>query len=131
MRLAHQHEAGLNLGFGHDLGLLEIAIGPGGDHIGHIDGVTFLAQEMIGAGERDKAFRMLGGGEDVRGILDADQVVGRRMKHQQRFAQIRETFVQLLLGHVVEEFALDAERPAGELHFNLALLFDFADLIFE
>ena len=87
MRFAHQHQAGLDLGFGHDLRLVEIALGPGGDHVGHIDGIARLAQQMIGAGERDEALRMLGGGEDVRGVVDADQIVGRRMEHQQRLAQ--------------------------------------------
>ncbi len=131
VRLAHQHQAGLDLGFGHDLRPVEIAFGPGGDHVRHINGVAFLAQQMIGAGERDEAFRMLGRGEDVRSVLDADQIVGRRMEHQQRLAQIAETFVKLLFRHVVEEFACDGERPAGELHFDLALLLDRLDSIFE
>ena len=74
---------------------------------------------------------MLGGGEDVRGIVDADQVVGRRMEHQQRLAQIGEAGVQLLLGHVVEEFAFDAERPPGQRHLDLAVRADLVDLLLE
>ena len=115
MGLAHQHQAGLDLGLGHDLRPVEIAVGPGGDDVGHIDRVVLPAQQMVGAGERDEALGMPGGDENVRGIVDADQIVGRRMEHQQRLAQVGEAFVELLRGDVVEEFALDAERPPGEL----------------
>ena len=34
---------------------------------------------------------------------------------------VGEALVELLLGHVGEEFALDRERPPGQLHFELAL----------
>ena len=39
--------------------------------------------------------------------------------------------MQLLLGHVVEEFALDAERPPGQRHFDLALFLDCVDVLLE
>ena len=86
MGLAHQHGTEFDLGFGHDLGLVEIALGPGRDNIGHIDRVAHPAQQVVGAAERNEALGMLGGAENMRGIVDADQVVGRRMKHQQRLA---------------------------------------------
>ena len=38
---------------------------------------------------------------------------------------------QAVLGDVVEEFALDVERPAGERHLDLALLADVLDAILE
>jgi hypothetical protein len=131
IRLAHQYGADFGLGFGHALSLVEIARGPGGDHVRHIDGVALLAQQMIGAGKRDEAFRTLGGGEDMRGILDANDVVGGRVKDQQRLAQIGETVLQLSLGHVVEDFALDAERPARERHLDFALRADHVDVLLE
>ncbi len=42
-----------------------------------------------------------------------------------------EAFVELLLRHVVEEFALDRERPPGELHLELAFLLDRIDVLLE
>ena len=42
-RLSHQHEAGFDLCFGHDLGFVEIPLYPGGYHFGHINGVTRFA----------------------------------------------------------------------------------------
>ena len=56
--------------------------------MGDIAGVARQAQEMIGAGQRNEAFGMFGGQEDLAGIVDADGVVGRRMKHQERLVQI-------------------------------------------
>ena len=73
-----------------------------------------VAQKMIGVRKRDKALGMLGSQENVRGILDADNIVGRRVKHQQRFAQVDKAIVDVLLCDVVEEFALDAERPSNQ-----------------
>ena len=40
-------------------------------------------------------------------------------------------FLQPLLGDVVEEFALDAERPADELNLDLALRADRLHLVLE
>ncbi len=39
--------------------------------------------------------------------------------------------LELLLGDVIEEFALDAERPPGERHLDLALRLDLIDLLLE
>ena len=86
---------------------------------------------MIGAGERDKALGMLGGDEDLGGVVDADGVVGRRMHDQQRLVQVGDLRHQLVLGDVVEEFALDVERPAGERDLDLAMLADVLDAILE
>ncbi len=86
---------------------------------------------MVGAGERDEALGMLGRAENMRGVVDADGVVGRRVEHQQRLAQGGEAFVEFLLGHVVEEFTPDAERPPGQRHFHFALLLDLVDVLLE
>ena len=132
VRFAHQHQAFLDLRLGHDLRLVEIAVGPGGDDVGHIDGVArFLLSRWSAPASETKLFGMLGGDENVRGIVDADQIVGRRMEHQQRLAQRGEAFVELLLRHVVKEFALDGERPPGQLHFDLALFLDRVDVLLE
>ena len=45
--------------------------------------------------------------------------------------KMRDAIHQHLLGHVVEEFAPDLERPAGERHFHLALFADGVDLLLE
>lgn len=111
--------------------LLKIPLGPGGDHIGHIDRIALLAQQMIGTGERYETLGMLGGSENTRSILDADDVVGGRMKHQQRLAKIGETILDILLGNVIEEFTLDAKWPTGQRHLDLALSADFIDVFLE
>ena len=60
---------------------------PGRDHFGDIGGIAALAQQMIGAGQRDEALRVLCGHENAGGVVDADGVVGRRMHDQQRLVQ--------------------------------------------
>ncbi len=47
-------------------------------------------------------------------------VVGGRMHDQQRLVQPGDLGDQIVLGDIVEEFALDAEWPAGELDLDLA-----------
>ena len=74
--------------------------------------------------ERHEALRVLRGGEDRARILDADHVVGRRMHHQQRLAQLARRTGELLLGDIVEELLADAERAAGERDLRLARLAD-------
>ena len=69
--------------------------------------------------------------ENLRRILDADGVVGRRMHHQQRLVQVCHLRHQIMLGDVVKEFALDVERPAGERDFHFAVLADVLDAIAE
>ena len=53
------------------------------------------------------------------------------MHDQQRLVQLGDVRHQAVFGDVVEEFALDVERPAGELHFHLAMLADVLDAIPE
>ena len=75
MRLAHEYKASFDFGLGHSFGLIKVAIGPSGDHVRHIDGITSLAQQMIGASKRDEALWMLRADKDLRGILDSDQII--------------------------------------------------------
>src|SRR5215471_19204210 len=74
---------------------------------------------------------MLGSQENVRGILDADDAVRWRVEHQQCFAQVGKAIVDALRCDVIEKFAFDAERPTGELHFNLALFTNLIDVLLE
>ena len=109
----------------------DIAFGPGGDDVGDIGGIALVAEQMIGAGQRHETLGMLGGDEDIGGVVDPDGVVGRRMHDQQRLVQFGDMRHQAMLGDVVEEFALDVKRPSGELHFDLALRADVLDPILE
>ena len=86
---------------------------------------------MIGARQRHKTLGMLGRDENIGGVVDPDGVVGRRMHDQQRLVQLGDMRHQIMLGDVVEEFALDMERPPGELHLDLALGADVLDPILE
>ena len=72
---------------------------------------------------------MLGRDEDAGGIVDADGVVGRRMHDQQRLMQRAHLRHQVVLGDVVEKFALDVKWTAGERDFDLSLLADVLDAI--
>jgi hypothetical protein len=58
---------------------------------------------------------MLRRGEDPAGIVDADDVVGRRVEDQQRAAQLRDRPVERLAGEVVDEAPADAEAAAADL----------------
>src|SRR5262249_34214158 len=74
---------------------------------------------------------MLGSQKNVRGILHSDNIMSRRVKHQQRLAQVCEAIVDTLLCDVIEEFALDAEWPTGKSDFNLPMLADLVDVLLE
>ena len=96
-----------------------------------VERVAPAAQQMVGVDERDKALGMLGGEENAARVVDADRVVGRRMQHQQRLAQVGDARDQLLLGDVVEKLAPDAERPTRQHDLALALRADIRDLLLE
>ena len=78
----HKNDTNFDLFIAALCRLFKIALGPGRDHIGHIDRIVFPAQQMIGAGERHKAFGVLCSDENTRGILDTDDVVCGRVEHQ-------------------------------------------------
>ncbi len=60
---------------------------------------------MIGVRQRHETLGMLGGEEDIGGVVDADGVVGRRVHDQQRLVQLCDMRHQAVMGDVVEEFA--------------------------
>ena len=72
---------------------------------------------------------LLVGDEDVRRVIDADSVVGRRMHDQQRLVQLGDMRHQRLLGDVVEEFALDVEGPACKPDLHLASISGGTDIL--
>ena len=110
---------------------VEIALGPGRDDARHIGGVARAADEVIGAGERDETFGMLCREKNLAGIVDADRVVGRRMKHQQRLVQVGDEGFEILLRDIVEQAAADAERPAGQRHLDLVLIVELGNAFAE
>ena len=114
-----------------DVNDVEIALGPGADHVGDIGGIAAPAQEVIGPGKRDEAFRMLRRSEDVGCIFDAHDVVGRRMEHQQGLVQGADPVAQSLLIDVIQEGAADPERAAGEVHVDAAGCVDLANAVLE
>ncbi len=75
---------------------IEVAVGPGRQHVGDIDRIAALAEQVVGAGERDEALGMLCRQEDLRRVLNPDQLVGRRMEDQQRLLQLRDARGELL-----------------------------------
>jgi hypothetical protein len=110
---------------------IEIALGPRGEHVGGIDRVAAMAQQMVGVGERYEALGVLGGREDLARILDPDDGVDRRVENEQRLAQIFDALQQPLLGDVVEKLAPDAERPTADLDFAVALRADGVEAVAE
>ena len=110
---------------------VEIALGPGVNDVGDVGRVAAAAQQVIGAGERDEAFGMLGRGEDAARIVDADDLVGRRVEDQQCLAQIGNAIDELVLGEIVDEAAADAKLPTRQRRFDLALGADFVETVLE
>ena len=110
---------------------VEITRSPGGDHARHIGIVAPAAEQMIGAGKRDEALRMLRCEEDVTRIIDPDSVVGRGMEDQQRLVQLGDERCERLLGDVVEKGAADFELPPRQRDLYLAVHGDVGDLTLE
>jgi hypothetical protein len=99
--------------------------------VGHVGGVAAAAEQVIGAGERDEAFRMLGRRKDAACVVDGDDLVGRRMEDEQRLAQIGDALHEFMFGEVVDESAADAKLPARQRGLDLALGGDFLEPILE
>ena len=128
---ANDDGVGIVRRLGRELRHVEIALGPRVDNVGDVGRVAAAAQEVIGAGERDEAFGMLGRGEDAARIVDADDLVGRRVEDQQCLAQIGNAIDELMLGEIVDEAAADAKLPTREGRFDLALGADFVETVLE
>ena len=54
----------------------------------------------------------------------ADHLLTRRVHHHQGAPQRRDLHLQIVLAGVLDELALDAERPPGQLHLRLAVARD-------
>jgi hypothetical protein len=106
------------------LGLSQIAACPGDQHLGHVYGVGAAGQQVVGIFERDEALGMPGGGEDLAGVLDADDLVAWREEDDQRLPEPGSMVPQLLPGDIVQELFLDPKAPAGDGYLGLALGFD-------
>src|SRR3954453_8372529 len=74
---------------------------------------------------------MLGGGEYLAGIVDADIFVSRRMKDEQRRVQRGDALLEVLLGDVLQEALTDLKRPTGQRNLDLAKLADRGKLVLE
>src|SRR5262249_41220164 len=98
---------------------------------GDVGRIAAAAEEVIGASERDEAFRMLRCGEDAARIVDADDLVGRRVEDQQCLAQVGNAIEELMLGEVVDEIAADAKLPTREGRLDLTLGADLVETILE
>ena len=101
-------------------------------HVRDIDRVALAREQMVGAGERDEALGMLGGRRRYATAFSMPTVssVGE-WKISSALRSLRDALGELLLGDVGQEFAADAERPAGERHLDLAVLADRIELILE
>jgi hypothetical protein len=62
-----------------------------------------------------------GGLEDPLGVLDPHDLVGGRMKDEERPVQVVDPGLEILASHVIEELLRDGKSPPGELHFSLSL----------
>lgn len=127
------HDDGSRFGCGNRLYLrhVEITLGPRSNDVGDIGGVFASREKMIGAVERNETLWVLGGGEDVAGVLDPYHLVGGRMEDEQRATQRANAWRQVLLGNVVQKRASNAKRPAGERDLDLALRRDLRQPLLE
>jgi hypothetical protein len=70
---------------------------------------------MVGVVERDEALGVFGGGEDGGCIVDADDLVARRMEDHERALESCNSLLHLLRAHVVDEVLADPEPTPGKL----------------
>ena len=90
-----------------------------------------IAQQVIGAIERDEALRVAGHLEETACVLDADGLVDGRVEDEQRLAEIRHGGLQRRGRQILEELPADPERPAGERDQRLAARGDLLALVRE
>ena len=131
---AHHDVARRFAGLGRWLGdiRLDIALGPGGDDVGRHrprracrsadDRRPRARQSSLGCLAATKIWVALS--------MPTVSSVGECMISS-ALCSVAICAIRLLLGDVVEEFALDAERPAGERDLDLALLADVLDVVLE
>ena len=129
--LANHHRLGIVRHLRRRLRHVEIALGPGMHDIGHVGSIAAAAQKVIGACERYEAFRVLGSGKDAARVLNADDLVRRRMEDKQCLAQIGNAREELVFGEVVHEGTADVKSTACEHGLDLARGGDFVEAVLE
>ena len=83
-------------------------------------GVLATRQQVVGIVERNEALGVLRRTKDARGVVDADDLVERRMEDEQRPPKHGDVRGQLVPLDVVEKLPANAERPPNEQHLRLA-----------
>ena len=71
------------------------------------------------------------GGEDRGGVVDADDLVARRVTHQQRLVHASDAVEEALACDVVEELFGNDERPSGQRDRGRALRLDLVEAALE
>ena len=79
---------------------------------------------MVGVVEGNKAFWVLGAGEDLNGVLDIHSLVGRGMQNQKRPSKVTDGAIHVGPFQIVEELFLEAKSCAADSHTRFALLLD-------
>ena len=64
------------------LSLVEITVDPGFDHVTHVHRIALAAEQVIGASQRDEAFRMFGRRENAVGVVDSDGLIQGRVENE-------------------------------------------------
>ena len=94
----------------------DVAVGEGSDRVRGETGIVTVGEQVVGAVERHEALRVASRLEDLRGVVDRDGVVDRRVHHQQRPLHGRHPIGDHVIAQVVDELLADPERPTGQLH---------------
>jgi hypothetical protein len=100
----------------------------GGERVGHKDCILFPGEQVVSTVQRHKAFGMLCRAEYLRGVVDADGLIQRCMKHHQCPLQPGDLPGEINAAHVIEELLADGERPAGKGDFGLSGLLDLIEV---
>ena len=85
---------------------------------------------MIGVVQGDEALGMSGRHEDGGSVVDADDLVQRRMHHQQRAFQAADGIQRRAGPDVVDEALTDPVRSTAERHLGLSFAFDPLQILF-
>ncbi len=106
----------------------DVSRSPGAQDFGHVSRVLAPGEQMIGALQGKEALRMPGSREDRRRVIQADHLVGWRMKDEKRLLHRGDPVVQPRGFDILQKLALDRECSPGERHGSLALVADLVQL---
>jgi hypothetical protein len=124
------HDLALVVGIGEGrLRLGEIAAGPARENLGRVLRIPAPCEQVVSVVERHEALGVPRSQEDVRGVADADDVVARRVEHEQCPSQPRDVRVEALVRDILQELAPDLEGAAGDRYRGLAGALDLLDPI--